>query len=191
MALTPQQCAARAEIYLEHAAAALQVHHAAHRRSVEAGQHSESALKRLLTNLLGSEFNYLAARGRLPGFQRYCGTAPGERGTDDHVVPLALIVGHLARNPALAKTKNALRTFLQEHLVMAYIPVAMNARLARSTMPNELWHRSGLATGAKLNAIWGRYLGATPPIARPGSRLSGVVEWRALDPQARRGGHHP
>jgi hypothetical protein len=79
------------------------------------------------------------------------------------VVPLAAIIRHLLKNPALFQNCQDLERFLRDHLVMAHIPRNLDRRLKAEAMPPayaEQWHRpsdGSWSNEEKRAAFWGRY----------------------------------
>jgi hypothetical protein len=188
--MTPTECSERVEAYLLHATYVLRAHYEiVSTRGQGVAAQSLSALKLQLTNLLGEEFSYRDLRSREPAFQRWCWPAASV-GTDDHVIPLSLLIGHLASRPDIGGSQLSLRAFLSRFLVLAYIPKEMNAQLIPSNLPVGVDpFDPSLDDCAREDAIWSRYhsprLGTVIP--RPGAPGSRFV---ALPTSAKPGGHH-
>ena len=130
---------------------------------------AESGIKLGLKYMLGREFTRCAGQigshWTLPG-QRY------KSGTQDHVVPLGVLINYLIRRPELGKTPEALRKFLNRSLVTAYIPRPLNEELRpKYAMPKEVGDRWYTARGnARLDFLWSRYAGLhdrTLPVLAP------------------------
>lgn len=165
----------RVESYLALAVACLQRYFAL----VDAGnQQAMSALNKTLKALLGSELTYSmwVAERALPEehqLQRFIHPLrPGDCGrrTDDHVVPLGVLIGKLALHRHHAVSVDALRAFLKSNLVTAFIPVEMNTvdlgGYWRDHMPAGVdWYSPPCGSDEKAIAVWSRYTRFTP---RPG-----------------------
>ena len=137
-------------------------------KGAQAQQDAWSAAYLPLTRLLGHPLTCaLRISLELKHDYEYIGAAfmppaPGHF-VNEHVVPVRCIIEALIENPRHWEGRDGLRNlkaFLLEHLILAKVPVGLNALLARSHMPNDVWANDiggGFSAQQKQAALWGRY----------------------------------
>lgn len=152
----------RIQIYVRHAASVIAEHAhllaEQHTLSPAAVKDSSHAVTRQLCALLGKEFTrQLWAAGEPIACYYYAGSA-GEPLMDEHVVPLARLVQHMAQNASQFVTGTQVLAFFRSNLTCAWVPRKMNARLMASRIPQQgaKWHEVGAIE--RLDRIWSRYL---------------------------------
>lgn len=113
---------------------------------------------------LGTALTQLMRKsGQLSHDYEYESQEFGGKPTEEHVVPLKCIIARLKdlRWDAGETDIQKLRLFLQQHLVIARVPLTLNAKLKSHEMPDDAKWRcrvgDNFSKKQKNEALWARY----------------------------------